>query len=355
MLSKWQWLLSQLTRTLSLRVFLFALLAVATALIALPLQNLTDEPLPLSVASGSVDSILKILATSMLTVTTFSLSVMVSAYAAASSSATPRATRLVQEDPTTHNVLGTFIGSFLFSLVGIISLSMGIFNENGRLILFLVTIGMVILIVATLLRWIEHLSSLGRISETTDRVEEATTKAIKLRVKYPHLGGKRLDLKALPEYVDDESCLFSPKTGYIQHVDMAALNDLGKKHEIEIAVLKSPGSFVHPAEAIAAYSGDKNEELEDCILATFTIDSRRSFDQDPRFGLEVMTEIASRALSPAVNDPGTAIDVLSRSVRLLYIWKDHKFLEDDSDQIEFPFVRVLAIETEDLFEDIYMP
>ena len=48
---------------------------------------------------------------------------------------TPRATRLVVEDVTTQNVLATFIGSFLFSLVGIIALNMGAYGgvrlENG--------------------------------------------------------------------------------------------------------------------------------------------------------------------------------------------------------------------------------
>ena len=158
MLSKWQWLLSQLTRTLWIRASLFALLAVATALIAIPVQHMINDPFPFSVGADSVGQILDILASSMLAVTTFSLSVMVAAYTAASSSATPRATKLVQQDTTTQNVLATFIGSFLYSLVGIIALSTDQYGENGRLILFIVTIGVIILIVITILRWIEHLS-----------------------------------------------------------------------------------------------------------------------------------------------------------------------------------------------------
>lgn len=164
MISKWQWLLTQLTRTLWLRASLFAVLAIVTALIAIPAQSLIHSPLPFEIGAEAVRGILNILASSMLAVTTFSLSVMVSAYAAASSSATPRATQLVRQDTTTQNVLATFIGSFLFSLVGIIALSTDIYGENGRLILFTVTIGVIILIVVTILRWIEHLSLLGRLS-----------------------------------------------------------------------------------------------------------------------------------------------------------------------------------------------
>ena len=61
----------------------------------------------------------------MLAVTTFSLNVMTSAYGSAANNVTPRATRLLREDPVTQNVLSTFIGSFLFSIVGIVVLKTG--------------------------------------------------------------------------------------------------------------------------------------------------------------------------------------------------------------------------------------
>ncbi|MEJ1268514.1 DUF2254 family protein [Pantoea ananatis] len=79
-----------------------------------------------------MDNILNILASSMLAVTTFSLSTMVTAFGSATTHVTPRAMKLVVEDSTTQNVLATFIGSFLFSLVGIIALNMGAYGEQGR-------------------------------------------------------------------------------------------------------------------------------------------------------------------------------------------------------------------------------
>src|SRR5690606_15648536 len=60
-----------------------------------------------------------------------------------------------------------------------------------------------------------------------------------------------------------------------------------------------------------------SDEDHTAIRESLTIDHSRSFDQDPRFGLVVLAEIASRALSPAVNDPGTAIDILGRQTRIL--------------------------------------
>ena len=100
----------------------------------------------------------------MLAVTTFSLSTMVSAYSAATSNVTPRATKLLMEDSTTQNVLATFVGSFLFSLVGIIALSTGAYGDGGRVVLFASRSCVIGLIVVTLLRWIDHLSRLGRVT-----------------------------------------------------------------------------------------------------------------------------------------------------------------------------------------------
>lgn len=72
------------------------------------------ESVSVKVGAEAVDNILNILASSMLAVTTFSLSIMVTAYGSATTNVTPRATRLVVEDVTTQNVLATFIGSFIF-------------------------------------------------------------------------------------------------------------------------------------------------------------------------------------------------------------------------------------------------
>jgi hypothetical protein len=73
------------------------------------------QDLSTDIGAEAVDKVLAIIASSML----FSLSTMVTAYGAATSNVTPRATRLIMEDSTTQNVLAAFIGSFLYSIVAI--------------------------------------------------------------------------------------------------------------------------------------------------------------------------------------------------------------------------------------------
>ncbi|MBN1239423.1 MAG: DUF2254 domain-containing protein [Gammaproteobacteria bacterium] len=371
MTSRWQWLLKQLGRRLWFRAGLLSLLAVATAMLAIVIEPLIPSGLPTRIGADAVDDILNILATSMLAVTTFSLTTMVSAYGAATNNVTPRATKLLIEDPTSQNVLATFVGSFLYGLVGIITLSTGAYGDEGRVVLFFVTIGVIALIVVTLLGWIDHLATLGRVGETTDRVERAVSKAVAARIENPYLGGRRL---ADPDRDVPAAArpLYSPRIGYVQYVDVESLSDCAEEHGGEIYVVSPPGAFVEPSRPLAWLHAIAGERVEKRIRSAFEIDDERSFDQDPRFGLSVLAEIASRALSPAVNDAGTAIDVIGRSVRVLSIWADSDSGErngaadrgadgasdgaaGERGEVRCPRIFVPPIEVGDLFDDAFWP
>jgi uncharacterized membrane protein len=113
-----------------------------------------------------------------------------------------------------------------------------------------------------------------------------------------------------------------------------------------------PGAFVDPSRPVARVVGIGGEQT-DAVRAAFTIGAARSFDQDPRFGLAVLAEIASRALSPAVNDPGTAIDVIGRAVRVLSVWgRCEPAARTD---VECPRVMVPPLRLGDLFDDVFSP
>lgn len=357
-MSKWKWLMLQLGRVLWVRAALIGVLGIAAAGLAAVVERFLPWPLPFDIAAGAVDSILSIIASSMLAVTTFSLSVMTSAYGAATSNVTPRATKLLMQDRVTHNVLSTFIGSFLFSIVGIVVLKIGAYGPQGRAVLFLVTIGVLVLIVLSLLRWIDHLTRLGRVSETTDRVEQATRTALTERLNHPYLGGQALpETHAVP--ATGAPLVRSAETGYVLHVDLSALSACSEKWGADIYLLVVPGAFVH-LDTPLAWVGPQDEKLEsdarDACLEdmrrAFAIGPERSFDQDPRFGLAVLTEIASRALSPGINDSGTAIDVIGRNARLLTLWAQGGQPQEATAQ---PHGRIFvpALTCDDLFDDAF--
>ena len=368
-MARWRWLLLQFTRKLWVRATLIGALGILAAMAATLAERYMPWDLPGSISAEAVDSILSIIASSMLAGTTFSLSIMTSAFGAATNTVTPRATVLLIQDGITQNVLSTFIGSFLFSMVALVVLKTGAYGPRGRLVLFVVTVGIIVLIVIALLRWINHLMLLGRVGETTDRVERATRAAIEARLDEPFLGGRELRGagRAAPQGAE---AVRAGTTGYVQFIDMAALQDEGERAGRPLHVPAIPGTFVYPDTVLAwlgapdaATGTETRTEAQsdpeadaaaraERIRQAFSVGTRRSYDQDPRFGIVVLSEIAIRALSPAVNDSGTAIDVIGRCARLLALWAEGA-RGDSGQSPKFPRIHVVPIRSEDLFDDAF--
>lgn len=354
MISKWRWLFEQLTGQLWLRATLFGLAGVGTALIGILAENFVPDEVGDLIGADAVGTLLNVLATSMLAVTTFSLGVMISSYTAATSNVTPRATRLLRRDTTSQNVLSTFIGSFLFSLVGIITLTVEGYGERGRLVLFVATIIVIVLVVVAILRWIEHVNGLGRVNETTSLVEEVTLKALRARRSAPHLGGRPM-LEPNLQVPASALRVHPAKTGYVQHIDAAALQAWADRHDATLYLAVLPGHLVHPGAVLGWLEGAQDIDLaerEAALHRSITIGDQRTFEQDPRFGLLVLGEIASRALSPGINDSGTAIDVIGRQLRVLLGWAEPDG-EAEEAETACPRLYVPRLEDEDLFDDAF--
>ena len=183
---QWSWILRRIVRQIWLRAAIISLLSVALEIIAGLVTPYLPYTFDADIGQQSVGTILQIMASSMLAVTTFSLTAMVSAYSSATQLATPRATQLMVSDPTSQNVLSTFLGAFVFSMVGIVGLNTSAYGHDGRIILFAATVLIILLVVGTLLRWIGHITAFGRMADVIDRVEEAATKAMQDFVAHPY-------------------------------------------------------------------------------------------------------------------------------------------------------------------------
>lgn len=352
-MSGWRWWWLQTERRLWVHTTLLALLGGIAAVLTAVLERYIPWELPGVIGAEAVDGLLSILASSMLAVTTFSLSVMVSAYASATSNVTPRATRLLMEDKATQNTLAIFVGSFLFSIVGLVVLKTGAYDDRGRFLLFLMTIAVILLIVIALLRWIDYLTRLGRVGETTDRVEAQARKALRDRVEAPCLGGKWF--KEISDIPASAVPVKAECVGYVQFMDMPALSQAAEALEVELFITAMPGTCVYHGTVLFWMLAENKPEpdLLEGMRSLFSVGRERSFDQDPRFGLAVLSEIGSRALSPATNDSGTALDVISRVTRLLALWAEAGEGKTEAEVLH-PRLHVLPLQADDLFEDAFM-
>ncbi len=345
MISKWRLFLKELFEELWFVAVLYAALAVLTNFAAILIGPLLPQGLGASLGADSTESVLTILASSMLSVVTFSLAVMVQAFAGAAAAVTPRVITLLKTDRTTQRVLATFLGSFVYSLIGIISLNTGVLTQNDRLVLFVVTIVVVAIVVIAILRWIAHLTVFGLMTDSIEKVESAAKTALDARIADPYLGGHGHSGPPPP----GAHPIHHPDIGYIRYVHMEWLQDKAEDLKCQIYLATLPGAFVHPGIPIAYIVGDMPSDTS-AITEAFSVGDVRSFEQDPRFGFAVLAEIAQRALSPAINDPGTAIDILGRAVRLFA-----RLTDPDKAQLLFQNVWVPALTVTDMMDDVFPP
>lgn len=296
----------------------FSLVAVLTVTIAYGLARFAPDELPFVLPANAVQSVLEILASSLLTVAVFALSTVVGAFSAASSATTPRAVPLIAGDLRAQTSISVFIGAFLYSIVGIIGLSAGLYSDAGRLFLFVVTLGVLLLVITSLIRWIGHISVIGRVGHTITVVEAETRRSLEAMSDHPLLDCRRLEGEAEGEPV----CAIKP--GYVQHCDAPALQKLAEKHDLTVAILGRPGTYATPVRPLMQVEGKLDDELRSSLLDCFVLGDQRAYDSDPRFGFIVLGEIADKAVSPGINDPGTAIIVIDTVTRLLLEWQDEK-------------------------------
>lgn len=346
-MTRWQWVIRLLTRRMWFRAALFCLFAVALALASALIGHTISYEFAAKIGSKSVDNLLNVLASSMLAVTTFSLTAMVSAYSGATSNITPRAVQLLVDDSTAQNALATFLGSFLFAIVGIVALYTGIYGEAGRLILFAGTVLVIAVIVVTFLRWIEHITRFGRVSDTIDRVELAATRATRL-LEQP----LRFGLVAPVQHPAGAAVIRHEQIGRITHIDVDQLREIAAATDTRITLAVLPGALIDPARPLAWTPGPVAEAHRSAVCGAITLANHRAFDQDPRFGLVVLAEIASRALSPAVNDAGTALAVLEAGSRVLAAMLRH---QPDPERTWPEGVVVPSLAFRDLLEDLFRP
>ena len=335
-------------RQLWVRATFIAVLAIFLALSARSLAWLVPDSIVGKVSKDVVVSLLQVMASSMLAVTIFSLSVIISARQSASAQVTPRSHQILMEDRTTQNVLAAFLGSFVFSLTGVVILQTGFFAGRSVGVMLIFSLGVIGLVILAILRWIEHLAELGSVTATNRRIEDAAGAALKARRDLPCLGARPLTPGQL-EVPARAHGFMAWDTGYVQHIDLKTLSRAARENHGNVYVVAQPGELVSPGDTLAYYTADLNENA---LQSAFTLSDRRVFEQDPRFGVIVLSEIAQRAMSPGVNDPGTAIDILTRFARVLANFDDEA---NPCAEPHLPHVWMSAVTADELVRDAFDP
>ena len=339
--------LRKMLRRMWVRTTAFAVLALAAAVFSRFIAPLLPDSVVEVVHVDAVLDILTVLSSSMLAVTTFSLGVVMSARQAISSNITPRAHQFVAKDQTIQRVLATFMGAFTYALTAQVLLRTGFYAQASSAVILIVTVLVLILVIIAMLAWIEHLTQIGSIPDTVAELEASMAGAIADWKSRPALGARPAPPDA-PLAAGSTTTVKAERSGYVQYIDLSALDRLAAEAGGQVYVEAAVGAHVIVGSTLCHHSGTIDA---DALRDAFTIDSGRTYEQDVRFGIIVLSEIAQRALSPAVNDPGTAIFIIDRITALLGSGGQPA----EAEAPDYPNVFMPPVTSADLLMDGYAP
>ncbi|MGR3805563.1 DUF2254 domain-containing protein [Marinibacterium profundimaris] len=303
---------AQLLRRLVSRVLIIASLALVALAAAVFIGPVVPDVVVEKLGVDSLDTILNILASSMLAVTTFSLSILTGAIQFASSSVTPRTRLVLRDDTLTNAVLSNFVGAFVFALLGIILRATPFMGRSESALLFLMTVLVVLIVIGSIMRWIDHLASLGSVDASLESFETIAHRVMSDFVSRPALGGHVMDRDEILSH-SGKPALVAERAGYLEQIFEDYLQVEAEECGVDLYIPARPGDYLLPGMPLAWIDGNTPDKAAgDRLRSGFRITSNRLFEQDPRLAVIVLTEVASRALSPGINDPQTAVDVVHR-------------------------------------------
>jgi len=116
-----------------------------------------------------------------------------------------------------------------------------------------------------------------------------------------------------------DKSLLSPQSGYIRYVDLKQLLSLASSYHVKVQVVRRVGQFVPAGTPLLMVN--KADRLSSkaitAFCAAFDSGPTRTLQQDVEFGILQIVDIALKAISPAVNDPTTAIGCVDQLTRIL--------------------------------------
>ncbi len=276
------------------------------------LKFVEQWPLLFGAGAAGARGLLSAVASSMITVAGVVFSITIVALSLTSSQYTSRVLRNFMRDRNNQVVLGVFLGIFAYCLVVLRVIRGG--DEGAFVPSLAVMVGLLLAFVgiAYLIFFIHYISmSIQSSSIIASAAQETLTAVNQLFPK--GLGDD------IPEEADNvsEAALVEQAwvavpaltTGYIQRIDGDAILDFARERRTIVRMECGIGEFIVEGTPLISVAdlGELDEVTTKKLNGIYVISHYRTVDQDARFGIRQLVDVALKALSPGINDTTTAV------------------------------------------------
>jgi uncharacterized membrane protein len=263
-------------------------------------------------ASGA-QSLLDTIITMNLSFVVFTFGSLLVAIQVASGQLTPRiiATTLLR-----NNVVRYTVGLFVFTLLFASSVRNRIEGTGDQLML-LVAGALGLFSMAAFLYLIDYAARLLRPISILSRVGENGLAVIKDVYPQPTHDRSLPHIKPQTPGMSSRIVHHAGRSEVILSVNIEMLLAESQKADAVVEVFPVVGDFVGKGEPLFALYGNVSGIDENILISSIRFGVERTLEQDPTFAFRIILDIALKALSPAINDPTTAVLAIDQLQRLL--------------------------------------
>ena len=279
----------------------------------IPNEALQDSRLILTGTPGEIRTMLismagTILATAgvVFTLLTLPLSTVAAQYGS-------RLLRVFLGDRITQLVLGMFVAAFVYCLAAALSIPPAEVEPEGPQVTATVGLFLMLATFSSLILLVQHVSTMLQAPNIAAAAGVELRDVVRAEIPGKVSGGRQNAQEAAGELPEvDGHAVRVKQTGYIQYIDPESIIYLAREKNLVFRLLHKPGHFVWRDTVVALVSpaGSVDDDLDREIRQSFRIGNARTPTQDVGYAINQLVEMAVRAMSPAINDPFTAMTCL---------------------------------------------
>lgn len=300
-------------------LWLVSAVSMAAALLAAPFVRWIDDRTRwalLGFAADGARGVLGALAASLLTFIVFAFSLLLVAAQMASGQFTPRMVARVFEDRLTKLTVGAFVFSWVFALaaLGRIEDRVPQLPVAAAILMSMVSLGLFLYMMQSAVKILRPVTMLTDVARDTRAVIEALYPAASPEDEGGP-AGPRPDPGQARKTVGH-----SGRSASVLSFEAGRLVSLAGRADCLVEIVPQVGDFLPSGADLFRLYGPGAEavnprELHRCV----TLGPERTLEQDPAFGFRIIVDIASKALSPGINDPTTAVLAIDQLHHLLLV------------------------------------
>lgn len=250
------------------------------------------------------------LAGALLTMTTFTFSTILVVLTMYSSQFSPRTLKNFIHDKTTWRVLGIFLSGFIYNTLSLLFMRDELYSTE--VISTFVGIVIAFFCLSTFAYFIHYIATYVQVGQLINNLISDAEEAIS---KTKELQESEKGQESAWDPVGVKEIHRAEKEGYIQFLSFDKLVNYAKEHDLKVEILVQTGDYVYEGKSILTIF--KTNEKEVSADSFYSLGTSRTSDQDLEFALQKLVEVALRAISPGINDPNTANEIIIRLGRLL--------------------------------------